>query len=357
MRASILFHIVGLGDFDRWLMIAMLEATVSVHLDTFACLLLHACATATRFDRRNVRRLGEEPTVAGLATSSFQTTTHNPYDSDSLSSDDSEYEAQLIRRAERNKRREQEEKDRIAAEQVAAAAAATTAQEQAYPHKLDADNVQQVAGMFAPEEEDGRGVAQTDKDAQDDAVQVEGADPEQAQDTDEQQDATTSMGAPGAVGTTDVEEGECLHDMEVEASAAIQRMRDELEALESQKIEREHSLADGTEWVDPSVDGRQLEVEMASAKQRDAEVRVQTVAEFAPLQMGDLGFSAGEVLVVTDMSTPWWIGYRDGQPEQKGTFPSNYVKHYTSGKIGGARSRNGWQDTMMIELPSSTVGP
>eukprot|EP01043_Picozoa_sp_COSAG02_P010004 COSAG02_NODE_345_length_24135_cov_6.425404_18_plen_343_part_00 len=335
----------------------MLEATVSVHLDIFACLFLHAHATAARFDRRNVRRIGEEPAVAQLATSSFQTTTHNPYDSDSLSSDDSEYEAQLIRRAERNKRREQEEKDRIVAEEIAAAAAATTAQEQAYPHELDADNVQQVAGMFAPEEEDERGVAKTDKEAQGDLVQVEGADPEQAQDTDEQHDATTRMGAPDVAGTTDVEEGKYLHDVEADASAAMQQMREELEVLESQRIEREHSLADGTEWVDPSVDGRQLEVEMASAKQRDTEVRVQTVAEFAPLQMGDLGFSAGEVLVVTDMSTPWWIGYRDGQPEQKGTFPSNYVKHYTSGKVGGARSGNGWQDTMMIELPSSTVGP
>lgn len=310
-----------------------------------------------RFDRRNVRRLGEEPAVVEQTTSNFQTATHNPYDSDSLSSDDSEYEAQLIRRAERNKRREQEEKDRVVAEEAAAAAAATTAKEQAYPHELDADNVQQVAGMFAAEQQGGRDVAQTKRDAQGDAAQGEGADSEQTQDTDEQQDATISMGSLGAAGAVGVEEGKYLHDVEAEASAAMQQMRDELDVLERQKIEREHSLADGTEWVDPSTDGRQLEVEMASAKQRDAEVRVQAVAEFAPLQIGDLGFSEGEVLVVTDMSTPWWIGYRDGQPEQKGTFPSNYVKHYTSGKAGGARSGMGWKDTMCIELPSSIVGP
>ena len=241
-----------------------------------------------RLDRRNVRRLGEEPPVVGQpgqTTSSFQTTTHNPYDSDSLSSDDSEYEAQLNRRAERNERREQEEKDRIAAEHAAAA----IAQEQAYPHELDADNVQQVAGMFAVEEPDS----------------------EQTQETDEQRDAdtrTTIEVTTGLASIADVEEGKYVCDIEAEASAAMQQMRDELEALEQRKILREHNLADGTDWVDPAMDGRKVEVEMTSAKQRDDQVRVQAVAEFAPLQLGDLGFSAGEVLVVTDMSTPWWIG-------------------------------------------------
>ena len=316
--------------------------------------LLRECC---RFDRRNVRRLGEEPAVVRQTASNFQTATHNPYDSDSLSSDDSEYEAQLIRRAERNKRREQEEKDRVAAEEAAAAASAATARQQAYPHEPDADNVQQVAGMFGAGEQDRTDVAETKKASQGDAMQVDGADSEQTQSTDEQRDAAINMDVPSAAGATGVEEGAYLHDIEVEAEAAMQQMRDELDELERQKIEREHNLADGTEWVDPSVDGRQLEVEMASAKQRDAEVRVQAVAEFAPLQIGDLGFSEGEILVVTDMSTPWWIGYRDGQPEQKGSFPSNYVKHYNSSKANMGRSKSGWRDTMMIELPSSIAGP
>ena len=57
---------------------------------------------------------------------------------------------------------------------------------------------------------------------------------------------------------------------------------------------------------------------------------------------------------------PFCLGYRDGQPEQKGMFPSNYVKQYTDEKANGGRStrRDGWKDTMVtIELPSSIAGP
>lgn len=323
-----------------------------------------------RFDRRNVERIPEvvevmpvqKVPVVQQTTSTFETRTHNPYDSDSLSSDDSEYEAQLIRRAERNRRREQEEQERVAAEEVAAAAAAATAQEEAYPHEPDADRVQQVAGMFAAEQERGesRQADQTDTAGIADAhgqVDVEGADSQQALDAEKQRDGTTSELLQASTDVGDAKEGKYLHEMEAEASAAMRQMQDELDALEQRKIDREHNLADGRQWVDPSMDGRKLDVEQESAKQRDSEVRVQAVAEFAPLQMGDLGFSAGEILVVTDMSTPWWIGYRDGQPEQKGTFPSNYVKHYNSGKTSRGKAADGWKDTMMIELPSSVAGP
>ena len=58
-------------------------------------------------------------------------------------------------------------------------AAAAIAQEQAYPHELDADNVQQVAGMFAVEEPD----------------------PEQTQETDEQRDADTRTTIEVTTGT------------------------------------------------------------------------------------------------------------------------------------------------------------
>ena len=338
------------------------------------------------FDRRNPTRIGEEPApVVNQTGSTFQTTTHNPYDSDSLSSDDSEYEAQLIRRAERNERRDQEERDRIAAEEAAAAAAAATAAEEAYPHEPDAsDGARQVAGMFAAAagEEEGDGdaeaAAHAASDGEENAVDANNDGEAAAEQFDADamaaefgpDDPTSSataattalaLGVPASADTEQQQQQQQnLQEMEASASAAMAKMKEELDELERRRIEREHQLASGEDWVDPATDGRKLGVEVASAQERDDEVKVQAVAEFAPLQLGDLGFSAGEILVVTDMSTPWWMGYRDGQPEQRGSFPSNYVKHYASGgkSKSGGKTGDGWKDTMMIELPhSSAAGP
>ena len=146
--------------------------------------------------------------------------------------------------------------------------------------------------------------------------------------------------------------------MEAQAKQALVSMQAELDELERQREEREEQeeqlLAGGDEWVDPITDGRNLDVETASAKERDSVMRVITVAEFEPLQLGDLGFGAGELLIVTDSSGPWWMGYRDGQPDQNGSFPSNYARPEKAGsRAAEGRLGEGWKNTMMIELPSA----
>ena len=56
------------------------------------------------------------------------------------------------------------------------------------------------------------------------------------------------------------------------------------------------------------------------------------VAAFDAEQEGDLGFTAGEVIVVTDTQgddTPgggWWTGHRQADVAKTGDFPSNFVQ-------------------------------
>eukprot|EP01052_Picozoa_sp_SAG31_P046976 SAG31_NODE_9202_length_1317_cov_1.143678_1_plen_299_part_00 len=53
-------------------------------------------------------------------------------------------------------------------------------------------------------------------------------------------------------------------------------------------------------------------------------------------QPGDLLFSAGTVISVTDDSDPsWWKGFCEGAPSNVGTFPSNYVQPDGAGFGGG----------------------
>ena len=41
---------------------------------------------------------------------------------------------------------------------------------------------------------------------------------------------------------------------------------------------------------------------------------------------GDLGFSAGDIVVLTEATQTWWQGYREETPDLRGAFPSNYVE-------------------------------
>ena len=53
--------------------------------------------------------------------------------------------------------------------------------------------------------------------------------------------------------------------------------------------------------------------------------RVMAIEDFAPIKHGDLGFTRGDEIMVTDDSQEWWVGYRSAEPNVIGSFPSNYV--------------------------------
>ena len=54
--------------------------------------------------------------------------------------------------------------------------------------------------------------------------------------------------------------------------------------------------------------------------------RAKALYDFAAEQEGDLGFSEGEIIVLTEATQTWWQGYREASGPPVGAFPSNYVE-------------------------------
>ena len=52
------------------------------------------------------------------------------------------------------------------------------------------------------------------------------------------------------------------------------------------------------------------------------------VYEYLPVQQGDLAMALGDVILVEDASSAWWVGTNTGNLEAgRGSFPSNYVEY------------------------------
>ena len=52
------------------------------------------------------------------------------------------------------------------------------------------------------------------------------------------------------------------------------------------------------------------------------------VYEYLPVQQGDLAMVVGDIILVEDTSSEWWVGTNTGNPEAgRGSFPSNYVEY------------------------------
>lgn len=58
----------------------------------------------------------------------------------------------------------------------------------------------------------------------------------------------------------------------------------------------------------------------------EALAKAKALYDFPAEQEGDLGFSAGDIIVLTEATQTWWQGYREEAGPPGGTFPSNYVE-------------------------------
>ncbi|KAH9259695.1 hypothetical protein BASA81_002117 [Batrachochytrium salamandrivorans] len=72
---------------------------------------------------------------------------------------------------------------------------------------------------------------------------------------------------------------------------------------------------------------REYGVDLHTSSKTNLITFTKALYKFIPLQDGDLGFEAGQIIQVTDSSKDWWLGsYKLGDTTVSGVFPKNYVQ-------------------------------
>jgi hypothetical protein len=105
---------------------------------------------------------------------------------------------------------------------------------------------------------------------------------------------------------------------------------------------------DPLDQSDMAIKNRDVGVQRTGEAQPEVS-HAKALYDFAAQNEGDLAFSAGDVIVITDASETWWKGYRAESPQSNGVFPSNYVEVCEAGDTG---LRLDLKDEATAEQPS-----
>ena len=113
----------------------------------------------------------------------------------------------------------------------------------------------------------------------------------------------------------------------VAAEAKQQAARTAAPAAEEEKVAGSNSLvlelepfASELDVLDAAVPLDEVDTAAEALKQAKA------LYDFKAQRDGDLAFSVGDVIVITDAAETWWTGHRVATPSISGVFPSNYVE-------------------------------